>query len=147
MPSVNKVILMGHLARDPELRYTPQGSAVCDFAIGMNRRFKRKDSDELVDEVTFVEITAWNRTAEICAEYLKKGRLVHVSGYLKQDRWEDTESGQKRSKVKVVAQEVQFIGKGTQDDESSPVPEEEPAQAAPPPAKSTNGSHPAKPKR
>ena len=146
MPSFNSVVLMGHLARDPELRYTPQGSAVCDFAIGMNRRFKRKDSDELVDEVTFVEITAWNRTAETCAEYLKKGRLVLVCGFLKQDRWEDTESGAKRSKVKVVAQEVQFIGKGSQDDASAPAPEEETPQPAPAPLKPVNGS-PAKPKR
>lgn len=146
MPSFNSVVLMGHLARDPELRYTPQGSAVCDFAIGMNRRFKRKDSDELVDEVTFVEITAWNRTAEICAEYLKKGRLVLVCGFLKQDRWEDTETGAKRSKVKVVAQEVQFIGKGSQDDASAAAPEAEPAQPAPAPVKPANGS-PAKPKR
>ncbi len=146
MPSFNSVVLMGHLARDPELRYTPQGSAVCDFAIGMNSRFKRKDSDELVEEVTFVEITAWNRTAELCAEYLKKGRLVLVCGFLKQDRWEDTESGAKRSKVKVVAREVQFIGKGSQDDASAPAPEEEPAQPAPAPAKPPSGS-PAKPKR
>lgn len=146
MPSFNSVVLMGHLARDPELRYTPQGSAVCDFAIGMNRRFKRKDSDELVDEVTFVEITAWNRTAETCAEYLKKGRLVLVCGFLKQDRWEDTESGAKRSKVKVVAQEVQFIGKGSQDDASAPAPEEETPQPAPAPAKPPSGN-PAKPKR
>jgi single-strand DNA-binding protein len=147
MPSFNSVVLMGHLARDPELRYTPQGSAVCDFAIGMNRRFKRKDSDELVYEVTFVEITAWNRTAETCAEYLKKGRLVLVCGFLKQDRWEDTESGAKRSKVKVVAQEVQFIGKGSQDDSSAPVPEEETVQPAPAPAKPANGNQPPKPKR
>ena len=146
MPSFNSVVLMGHLARDPELRYTPQGSAVCDFAIGMNRRFKRKDSDELVDEVTFVEITAWNGTAETCAEYLKKGRLVLVCGFLKQDRWEDTESGAKRSKVKVVAQEVRFIGKGSQDDASAPTPEEETPQPAPAPAKPPSGS-PAKPKR
>lgn len=146
MPSFNSVVLMGHLARDPELRYTPQGSAVCDFAIGMNRRFKRKDSDELVDEVTFVEITAWNKTAETCAEYLKKGRLVLVCGFLKQDRWEDTESGAKRSKVKVVAQEVRFIGKGSQDDASAPAPEEETPQPAPAPAKPPSGS-PAKPKR
>jgi single-strand DNA-binding protein len=146
MPSFNSVVLMGHLARDPELRYTPQGSAVCDIAIGMNRRFKRKDSDELVDEVTFVEITAWNRTAETCAEYLKKGRLVLVCGFLKQDRWEDTESGAKRSKVKVVAQEVQFIGKGSQDDASAPDPEAETVQPAPDPAKPANGS-PTKPKR
>jgi single-strand DNA-binding protein len=146
MPSFNSVVLMGHLARDPELRYTPQGSAVCDFAIGMNRRFKKKDSDEMVEEVTFVEITAWNRTAETCAEYLKKGRLVLVCGFLKQDRWEDTESGAKRSKVKVVAQEVQFIGKGSQDDASAPAPEEEPAHPAPAPVKPANGG-PAKPKR
>ncbi|HLY10436.1 MAG TPA: single-stranded DNA-binding protein [Planctomycetota bacterium] len=140
MPSVNRVTLMGHLARDPELRYTPQGSAVCDFAIGMNRRFKRKDSGEIVNEVTFVDITAWNRTAELCAEYLKKGRLVYVSGALKQERWEERESGAKRSKVKVVAQEVQFIGKGSQDEESEPVPEEDPAPAAEAPAKGSGGA-------
>lgn len=145
MPSVNKVVLLGHLARDPELRYTPQGSAVCDFAIGLNRRFKRKETGETVDEVTFVEITAWNRAAEVCAKYLKKGRLVCVSGSLKQDRWEDAQSGEKRAKVKVVAEDVQFIGKGGED--VLPLPEDETAVPPSAPEKGSGGSHPAKSKR
>lgn len=148
MPSANHVVLMGHLARDPELRYTPQGSAVADFTLGLNRRYKKKDSDELVEEVSFIDVTVWNKTAEICAEYLKKGRCVHVFGYLKQDRWQDPETQEKRYKVKVVAQEVVFIGgKGQEDEASAPPADEEPAHAAPAPAKPTNGSAPAKSKR
>src|SRR5204862_2210345 len=103
MASFSQVTLLGHLTRDPELRYTPQGIAVCDMALAVNRKFTRK-SGENVDEVAFVDITCWNRLAENAAEYLKKGRPVLVSGHLAQDRWEDPSSGQKRSKLRVVAE-------------------------------------------
>jgi single-strand DNA-binding protein len=85
MPSFNQVNLMGNLTRDPELRYTPQGIAVCDLALAINRKFTKKDG-EMVDEVVFVDITCWNKLAEIAAEYLLKGRPLHVSGRLAQDR-------------------------------------------------------------
>jgi len=108
MASLNKVLLIGNLTRDPELRYTPQGAAVCEFAIAMNRTFNSK-TGEKKEEVTFIDIVAWARTAEICGEYLKKGRPVFVEGRLQQDRWEQPD-GQKRSRVRVTAERVQFLG-------------------------------------
>jgi len=108
MASLNKVLLIGNLTRDPELRYTPQGAAVCEFAIAMNRTFNSK-TGEKKEEVTFIDIVAWARTAEICAEYLKKGRPVFVEGRLQQDRWEQPD-GQKRSRIRVTAERVQFLG-------------------------------------
>ena len=108
MASLNKVLLIGNLTRDPELRYTPQGAAVCEFSIAMNRTFTSK-TGEKKEEVTFIDIVAWARTAEICGEYLKKGRPVFVEGRLQQDRWEQPD-GQKRSRVKVTAERVQFLG-------------------------------------
>jgi single-strand DNA-binding protein len=107
--SVNKVMLIGNLTRDPELRYTPQGSAVCEFAVALNSSYTNKQTGQRVEEVSFIDIVAWARTAEICAEYLKKGRQVFVEGRLKQDRWESPE-GKKQSKIRVVADNVQFLG-------------------------------------
>jgi len=109
MANVNKVMLLGNLTRDPELRYTPQGSAVCEFALALNYSYTNKQSGQKVEEVSYVDIVAWGRTGEICAEYLKKGRQVFVEGRLKQDRWESPE-GKKMSKIRVVAENVQFIG-------------------------------------
>jgi single-strand DNA-binding protein len=128
MVSFNSVVLCGHMTRDPELRYTPQGVAVCDFAIAVNRRFTRKDGEK-VEQVAFVEVTAWSRLAEIAAEFLKKGRALLVSGHLAQDRWEDPSSGQKRSKLRVVADTLQFLGSGSKDDAApaGEVPAEEAA--------------------
>ena len=105
--SLNKVFLMGNLTRDPELKYTPQGTAVCDFAIALNEKFKAKDGT-WQEKVHYIDIAAWGRTAEVCGEYLKKGRPVFVEGRLNQDRWE--QYGQKRSKVRVTADRVQFLG-------------------------------------
>ena len=137
MASYNKVLLMGNLVRDPELRYTPSGAAVCEFAIAVNNNFTTK-AGEKREEVTFVDITAWARQAEICAEYLKKGRPVFVEGRLKQDRWEDQKTGQKRSKMSVTAERVQFLGSapggggaaGRGAQESTPPQAEEPPPEA-----------------
>ena len=135
MPNFNSVVLLGRLTRDPELRYTPQRAAVCDFALAVNRTFTKKDGEK-VEEVAFVDVTVWNRLAEISAEYLKKGRSVLICGHLVQDRWEDEATGQKRSKIRVQASTVQFIGSGSKDaegqEEETPVPEPE-AQPAPKP--------------
>jgi single-strand DNA-binding protein len=109
MASVNKVMLLGNLTRDPELRYTPQGMAVCDFSLALNRVYTNKQSGQRVEEVTFVDISAWGRTAELVAEYLKKGRQAFVEGYLRQDRWEGPD-GKKNSKIKVTAERVTFVG-------------------------------------
>lgn len=139
MPSFNQVVLLGHLAADPELRYTPQGVAVTGFTVASNRRFTKKDGEKS-EEVTFVEVTAWSRLAEVCAEFLKKGRAVLLSGRLVQDRWEDEATGKKRSKIRIVAETVQFLSSGSKDDESSTeseTPSEETAAAvaeAPAPA-------------
>src|SRR5579872_4708000 len=115
MASFNQVVLMGHLTRDPELRYTPQGVAVCDFALAVNRKFTKKDGEK-VEEVAFVDVTCWNRLAEIAAEFLLKGRALLISGHLVQDRWEEEGTGKKRSKLRVIADTLQFLGGGSKDD-------------------------------
>jgi single-strand DNA-binding protein len=109
MSSYNKVMLMGNLTRDPEVRYTPKGSAVCDIGLAVNRNYST-DSGEKREEVTFVDVTLWGRVAEIAGEYLKKGRPVFIEGRLQLDSWDDKQSGQKRSKLKVVGETMQLIG-------------------------------------
>jgi single-strand DNA-binding protein len=106
MASYNRVILVGNLTRDPELRYIPSGTAVSDIGLAVNDRIKR--GDQWVDEVTFVDITLWGRTAEIANEYLSKGSPVLIEGRLKLDRWE--KDGQKHSKLKVVGDKLQMLG-------------------------------------
>jgi len=106
MASFNRVILVGNLTRDPELRYIPSGTAVSDIALAVNDRVKR--GDQWVDEVSFVDITLWGRTAEIANEYLSKGSPVLIEGRLKQDRWE--KDGQKHSKLKVTCDRMQMLG-------------------------------------
>ncbi len=106
MANFNKVMLMGNLTRDPELRYTANGSAVAGFGLAVNHKFKQ--GDEWKDDVCFVDITAWGKQGENCAEYLSKGRPVFVEGYLKFSTWES--DGQKRNKLEVVANTVQFLG-------------------------------------
>jgi single-strand DNA-binding protein len=107
MASLNKVMLIGNLTRDPELRYTPSGSAVCEFGLAMNRAWKSQDGNKQ-EETTFVDITAWGKTAEFVNQYLTKGRRIFVEGRLKYDQWTSPE-GQKRSKLTVVAETVQFL--------------------------------------
>jgi single-strand DNA-binding protein len=106
MASFNRVILVGNLTRDPELRYIPSGTAVSDVTLAVNDRVKR--GDQWVDEVAFVDITLWGRTAEIANEYLSKGSPVLIEGRLKQDRWE--KDGQKHSKLKVTCDRMQMLG-------------------------------------
>ncbi len=106
MASYNRVILVGNLTRDPELRYIPSGTAVSDIGLAVNDRIKR--GDQWVDEATFVDVTLWGRTAEIANEYLSKGSPVLIEGRLKLDRWE--KDGQKHSKLKVVGDKLQMLG-------------------------------------
>ena len=108
MASYNRVILVGNLTRDPELRYTPSGTAVSDVGIAVNDRYKNS-SGEWVDEPTFVDVTFWARTAEVASEYLSKGSPVLIEGRLKLDTWQ-TNEGQKRSKLKVVCERMQMLG-------------------------------------
>jgi single-strand DNA-binding protein len=107
MPSYNKVQLMGNLTRDPDLKYTQSGTAVVNVGIAVNRKWKSQ-SGEQKEEVCFVDLTAWGRTAEVMAQYLQKGSPLFVDGRLQLDQWES--EGQKRSKLKVVIENMQFIG-------------------------------------
>src|SRR5437667_1679914 len=109
MASFNKVILLGNLTRDPEVRYTPKASAVADLGIAVNRQHTL-DTGEKREEVTFVDVTFWGRTAEVAGEYLKKGRSVFIEGRLQLDTWDDKQSGQKRSKLKVIGETMQMLG-------------------------------------
>lgn len=111
MASLNRVILIGNLTRDPELRVTPKGTAICQFGVAVNRQFK-DESGATRDETTFVDIEAWGKQAEIIGKYLTKGRPIALEGRLKLDQWEDKQSGQKRSKLKVVLENFQFLGEG-----------------------------------
>jgi single-strand DNA-binding protein len=106
MASYNRVILVGNLTRDIELRYTPGGTAVADIALAVNER-RKASSGEWVEEVNFVDVTMWGRTAEVASEYLGKGSPILVEGRLKQDRWES--EGKKRSKLKVVCERMQML--------------------------------------
>ncbi len=109
MASFNKVILLGNLTRDPEVRYTPKGSAVCDLGMAVNRVYTT-DSGEKREEVTFVDVVLWARLAEIAGEYLKKGRPVFIEGRLQMDTWDDKQTGQKRTKLRVVGESMQLLG-------------------------------------
>jgi single-strand DNA-binding protein len=109
MASFNKVILLGNLTRDPEVRYTPKGSAVCDLGLAVNRQYTL-DSGEKREEVTYVDIVLWSRLAEIAGEYLKKGRPVFIEGRLQMDTWDDKQTGQKRSKLRVIGETMQLLG-------------------------------------
>ncbi len=110
MANLNRVFLMGNLTRDVEMRYTPSGMAVGKFGLAINRKYKDTKTNEMREEVTFVDIEVWGKTAETAHQYLAKGRPVFVEGRLKLDQWDDKQTGQKRSKMFVVADRMQFIG-------------------------------------
>lgn len=103
MPSINNSIVMGHLVRTPDLRSTPSGSPVCDITLALNRKANGRE------DVCYVDVVAWGKNAENCGKYLDKGSCLLVEGYLKQESWDDRSSGQKRTKLKLVAEKVQFI--------------------------------------
>lgn len=109
MPNLNKVMLMGNLTRDPEVRYTPKGTAVTDIGMAVNRTYTLDDGERRED-TTFVDITFWGRQAEVLGEYMKKGRPLFVEGRLNLDTWEDKNTGQQRSRLKVVGENFQFLG-------------------------------------
>jgi single-strand DNA-binding protein len=109
MASYNKVVLVGNLTRDPDVRYTPKGMAVADIGLAVNRYYTA-DNGEKREETTFVDVTLWGRQAEVAGQYLKKGRPVLIEGRLQLDTWDDKQTGQKRSKLKVVGENLQLIG-------------------------------------
>ena len=108
MANLNKVMIIGNVTRDPEIKYTPKGSAVVDIGIAVNRTFT-PEGGERREETTYIDVTLWGRTAETAAEYCKKGRSVYVEGRLQLDSWEDKASGQKRSKLRVVGENYQLL--------------------------------------
>ena len=137
MAQLNKVYLMGNLTRDPELRRIANGTAVTELGLAINRSVPGKDGERR-DEVTYIDVTVWDRQAETCVEYLKKGRPVHVEGFLKMDSWDDKTTGEKRYKLRVQAERVQFLGGrdgagSGGDEEFSPPPQREstPRRSAP----------------
>jgi single-strand DNA-binding protein len=144
MPSFNKVILVGNLTRDPELRYTPKGVAIAKFGLAVNRTWTT-ETGEKKEEVTFIDVDVFGRTAENVGQYMRKGRSILIEGRLRLDQWDDKQTGQKRSKLGVVAEIVQFLGSpaGAADPAAAPArpkasaPE---AGAAPSPAKTPEPS-------
>lgn len=133
MASFNKVILAGNLTRDPELRYTPKGTAIVRFGIATNRKWKT-ETGELKEEVTFVDIDAFGRQAEVISQYLKKGNPFLVEGRLKLDTWEDKNTHQKQSKLRVVLESFSFLGSGPSDAASGDRPRTQSSSPAAPSA-------------
>ena len=121
MASYNRVLLMGNLTRNPEIRYTPSGTAVADLGLAVNESFKNK-AGEMVEQTCFVDVVVWGRQAETASEYLHKGSPVFVEGRLQLDQWESKE-GEKRSKLRVRADRVQFLGGPDKGAEYAPAPE------------------------
>lgn len=111
MSSFNKVIIMGNITRDIELRYTPKGTAVTDLGVATNRRIKQ--GEEWIDETTFVDVTLWGNSAEFASKYFNKGKAIFIEGRLQMDTWTDQQSGKQRYKLKVVGENVQFAGANT----------------------------------
>jgi len=144
MASVNKVMLLGNLTRDPEIRYTPKGTAVTDLGMAINR-IRTGDNGERIEEVTYVDVTLWGRTAELAGQYLSKGRSVFIEGRLQLDQWDDKNTGQKRSRLRVVGENMQFIGgqgqgggggnaQGGNQQQSRPPQQQQPSgESSPPP--------------
>jgi single-strand DNA-binding protein len=147
MASFNKVIIAGNLTRDPELRYTPKGMAVAKIGLAVNRTYTSSEGGEKKEEVTFIDVEAWGRQAEVIGQYMKKGRPLLVEGRLKLDTWEDKNTKQKQSKLKVVLESFSFIDSNRP--ENGAVAEaprsSRPAPAAPPPPPPADNSDPEPP--
>ena len=132
MSSFNKVILMGNITRDPQLKYLPSQTAVCEFGIAVNRKYKTASGEER-DDVCFVDVSAFGKTGEVINQYLHKGDPIHIEGRLKFDSWEDKTSGGKRSKLSVIIDSFQFVGgkKSDGDDRQDEQPQRTTAQRTP----------------
>jgi single-strand DNA-binding protein len=143
MASFDKVILMGNLTRDPELRYTPKGTAIAKVGLAVNRVWTN-EAGEKKEEVTFVDVDIFGRTAENVGQYMRKGRPILVEGRLKLDQWDDKQTGQKRSRLGVIAETVQFLGSapGSEGGAPSAPRAARPAAAAAPAAEPVEGDGP-----
>jgi single-strand DNA-binding protein len=135
MADLNKVFLMGRLTFDPELRRTPSGTAVAELRMATSRSWTSRDGERR-EETLFIDVTVWDRQAENCCQYLRKGSAIHVEGSLKMDSWDDKTTGEKRSKIRVQADRVQFLdsrrgmdGSGGMDDDGGAPPMREPGPA------------------
>jgi single-strand DNA-binding protein len=146
MASFNKVIIAGNLTRDPELRYTPKGMAVAKIGLAVNRTYTASEGGEKREEVTFIDVEAWGRQAEVIGQYLKKGRPLLVEGRLKLDSWEDKNTKQKVSKLKVVLETFSFLdSRGAENVGVAEAPRSSrpsPAPSAPPPPADSGDSEP-----
>lgn len=137
MANLNKVMLIGNLTRDPEVKYTPKGTAIAAMGLAVNRVWTN-EAGEKQEEVTFIDVEMYGRKAEVAGEYLKKGRPVFIEGRLKLDTWDDKQTGQKRSKLKVVGENLEFLGSregggGGGGEFSESRPSRPPGKPAPPP--------------
>lgn len=121
MASLNKVMLMGNLTREPETKRTPKGTAVTQMSLAINRQYTT-EGGERKEEVTYVDVEAWGKLAEICGEHLSKGKQVFVEGRLKLDTWEDKNTGEKKSRLRVAADAVQFLSPRESSQQSSSRP-------------------------
>lgn len=143
MANFNKVILAGNLTRDPELRYTPKGTAIAKIGLAINRKW-RSESGEMKEETTFVDVDAFGKTAETIGQYLKKGRPILIEGRLRYETWDDKQTGQKRSKLGVIMDSFQFMDSGNRggDNEGSPAPRPARPAASVPAAEPVEGDAP-----
>ena len=141
MANLNRVLLIGNLTRDPDLRYTPKGTAVTEIGLAVNRVYTGEDG-ERKEETTFVDVTLWARLAEIAGQYLKKGRPVFVEGRLQLDTWDDKQTGQKRSKLRVVAENIQLLGSRQEGELPTSPPPRRPGTTPPPPPARTEPRDP-----
>jgi len=134
MANLNRVLLIGNLTRDPEIRYTPKGTAVADVGLAVNRVLNTEEGERR-EEVTYVDVVLWARLAEIADQYLKKGRPVFIEGRLQLDSWDDKQTGQKRSRLRVVAENMQLLGSRSESEAaaSTTTPRRSPGPAAPAP--------------
>ena len=129
MANLNKVMLMGNITRDPEIKYTPKGTAIADFSLAINRKWKA-ESGEMRDETTFVGCVAFGRTAEVIGEYCKKGNPLYVEGRLTQESWDDKTTGEKKSKTKITVEAIQLLGSKGDGGQRQSAPVEKPQKAA-----------------
>ena len=140
MASLNKVMLIGNLTRDPEIKYTTNGMALCNFSIAVNRKYT--SNGEQKEEVAFIDIEAWGKQGESCNQYLSKGRPVFIEGRLKFDQWDDKATGKKRSRLTVNAERVQFLGGNEDGDGQQRQQQQGGYQQAPPPQQAAPAAPP-----
>lgn len=146
MANFNKVILAGNMTRDPELRYTPKGTAIAKFGLAVNRKWTGEDGQSR-EEVTFVDIDSFGKQAEVISQYLRKGRSILIEGRLKLDQWDDKQTGQKRSKLGVVLESFSFLDSGNREGgtaagPTAAAPAARPARSVAPPAAEPGGEEP-----